>query len=282
MKVKHLLKHFGRPALLGLAWWAVACPLPSQAAVANVSIGDFFFNPTSSKINVNDQIRWTWTGSISHSTTSNSGLWDSGLHGNGFTFSKTFTAAGSFPYHCTLHASMTGAITVQAANVPPSVSITAPVNGASFIDPAKVTVQAAASDSDGSVTNVQFFDGAAALGQATSSPYLISATLALGSHALTAVASDNLGATKTSSSVLINVVTPVPIVQSSPRRVSGSAFQFEYSANPGLSYVVLRSEGLPDFTAISTNTATSNTVSFLDNSATGAVSFYGVHLLPNP
>ena len=85
MIVKHLLEHFGRPALGGLAFWAVACPLSSsQAAVANVSVGDDFFNPTSNTINVNDQVKWTWIGSVSHSSTSNTGLWDSGVHGNGF------------------------------------------------------------------------------------------------------------------------------------------------------------------------------------------------------
>jgi hypothetical protein len=168
------------------------------------------------------------------------------------------------------------------SNSPPTVSITSPTNGASFIAPANVTIQAAASDSDGSVTNVQLFDGVTSLGNATSSPYSFSANLALGSHTLTAVASDNLGATTTSSNVLIKVVTPVQIILSSPKRISASALQFDYSADPGLSYVVLRSGGLPGFTAISTNTATTNTVNFLDNSATGAVNFYRVHLLPNP
>jgi plastocyanin len=224
MRVKHLLKNFGLPALSGLAVWAVACPLSGQAAVANVSIGDDFFNPTSSKINVNDQIKWTWTGSISHSTTSNTGLWDSGLNGNGFTFSRTFTAAGSFPYHCTLHGFMTGTITVQAANVPPSVTVISPINGASFIAPANVTIQAAASDSDGSVTNVQFFDGVTSLGHATSSPYSISANLALGSHALTAVASDNQGATTTSAAVTLTVISNSPPAVSITSPTNGASF----------------------------------------------------------
>jgi plastocyanin len=282
MRVKHRLKHFGGRALARLAFMAVAYPLAGQATTANVSIGDFFFSPTSSKINVNDQVIWTWTGNISHSTTSNGGLWDSGLHGNGFTFSRTFTTAGNFPYRCSLHASMTGSITVQSANVPPSVALTSPSNGASFSAPAMVTIQAAASDSDGSVTNVQFFDGATTLGHASSNPYSITANLAPGSHTLTAVASDNLGATTASSDVVIKVLTPVPIGLSSPKRVSASAFQFDYNADPGLSYVVLRSTDFLDFTPISTNTATTNQVNFLDNSATGTVNFYRVRLLPNP
>jgi hypothetical protein len=100
--------------------------------------------------------------------------------------------------------------TPPTANAPPSVSITNPAAGASFIAPTTVTIQAAASDSDGSVTNVQFFDGASSLGNATLSPYGISAGLALGSHTLTAVASDNFGATTTSASVTVTVVSNSP------------------------------------------------------------------------
>lgn len=100
--------------------------------------------------------------------------------------------------------------TPAGANTPPSVSITNPANNASFVAPAIVTIQADASDPDGSVTNVQFFDGATSLGNAPSSPYGISANLALGSHTLTAVASDNLGATTTSASVTVTVISNSP------------------------------------------------------------------------
>src|SRR5262249_42011927 len=61
-----------------------------------------------------------------------------------------------------------------ASNTPPLVSITAPSDGASFIGPLEITIQAVASDNDGSVTNVQFFDGATSLGNVTSSPYSLS------------------------------------------------------------------------------------------------------------
>jgi plastocyanin len=288
MRVEHLLKHFGRLSLYGLAGWALACPLSAQATNTNVTVSDgansLAFTPNAVKINVHDQVTWIWGGTHPHSTTSSStpSLWDSGVKTAPTpSFSFTFTSSGSYPYFCVIHG-FTGSVTVQATNVPPSVAITSPTNGASFIAPANVTIQAAASDSDGSVTNVQFLDGVTSLGHASSSPYSISANLALGSHTLTAVASDNLGATTTSSNVLIKVVTPVQIILSSPKRVSASAFQFDYSADPGLSYVVLRSGGLPGFTAISTNTATTNTVNFLDNSATETVNFYRVHLLPNP
>jgi plastocyanin len=85
----------------------------------NVTVGDIFFSPKNVTISVGDKVKWTWTGSIQHSTTSNTRLWDSGLRGKGATFANTFNTAGSFPYHCTLHSSQVGTITVQAAAVIP-------------------------------------------------------------------------------------------------------------------------------------------------------------------
>jgi len=95
--------------------------------------------------------------------------------------------------------------TPSAANVPPSVTITNPPDNASFSSPATVNIQAAANDTDGSVTNVQFFDGLVSLGNRSASPYSVSASLAPGSHTLTAVASDNLGATTTSAPIHVTV-----------------------------------------------------------------------------
>lgn len=286
MKAKNILKHFWLLAPCGLAGWMLVGPCSSQAAVANVSIGDDFFSPTSSTINVNDQVMWTWTGSISHSTTSNTGLWDSGVkNGPGVTFTNTFRAAGSFPYHCVIHSSMTASITVQAANVPPSVAITAPTNGATFAAPWTGTIQASVSATGATVSKVEFFADATPLGTVNNpppSPSFTVTNLAAGGHTLTAVATDSNGATNISAGVAITVVTPVEIVLSAPQRVSPTSFQFSYSANPGLSYVVFRSLALPDLSPISTNKAASSSVTFLDNSATGAVSFYGVQLVPNP
>ena len=92
-----------------------------------------------------------------------------------------------------------------AVDVPPAVAITSPTNGASFTAPAIVPITASASDSDGSVTNVSFFDGATLLGGTNNLPYSITANLAIGSHALTAVAADNLGVTSTSAVVNVSV-----------------------------------------------------------------------------
>ena len=95
--------------------------------------------------------------------------------------------------------------TPPAADVPPTVAIASPTNSASFTAPANVTINASASDSDGSVTNVAFFDGSTFLGGTNNTPYTITASFAAGLHALTAVATDNGGLSTTSAVVNISV-----------------------------------------------------------------------------
>ena len=99
-------------------------------------------------------------------------------------------------------------ITVAATNTPPTVSITAPSNGAVFAWKPTITVAATASDADGNVTKVEFRDGTSVLGQDTSAPYSFTwRNVPPGNHSLTARATDNAGAVTTSSSVGITVRT---------------------------------------------------------------------------
>ena len=100
--------------------------------------------------------------------------------------------------------------TPGSANVPPTVAITSPANNATFTAPAVVPIAASASDSDGSVTNVQFFDGSTLLGATNNMPYTITANLAPGSHALSSVAADNGGLSTTSSVVNVTVISSRP------------------------------------------------------------------------
>jgi len=94
----------------------------------------------------------------------------------------------------------------SGANLPPSVSLTSPTNGQSFTPPASITINASASDGDGTVAKVEFYQGATKLGEDTTSPYSYSWTgVAAGSYTLTAIATDNSGATTTSAGVGINV-----------------------------------------------------------------------------
>jgi chitinase len=91
-------------------------------------------------------------------------------------------------------------------NVFPSVSISSPANGATFTTGSNITINASASDSDGSVSKVDFYSGTTLLGTDTSSPYSFTwNAVAAGSYSLTAKATDNQSAVTTSSAVSITV-----------------------------------------------------------------------------
>jgi ferredoxin-NADP reductase len=100
------------------------------------------------------------------------------------------------------------AVTVKV-NYAPAVSITAPTNGTTYSSvPASITINATASDQDGTIKRVEFYDGTTLLGSTTVSPYTFNwTTVTGGSHSLTAKAIDNLDMPKTSSVVGITVST---------------------------------------------------------------------------
>lgn len=104
-------------------------------------------------------------------------------------------------------------VTVGAAPPPPppppqnqAPSVSLSTNGASFTSPAKVQLSASASDPDGTVVRVEFFNGPTKLGEDTSAPYTAQwNTGAAGTYTLTARATDNAGAATTSAPVKITV-----------------------------------------------------------------------------
>jgi hypothetical protein len=101
-------------------------------------------------------------------------------------------------------------IVPAAINAAPNVTITSPANGAAFTAPASITVAATATDSDGSVTRVEFFRNGTPVGADTDGSDGWSATMsnvAAGTYALTARATDNSGAITTSGAVSVTVST---------------------------------------------------------------------------
>ena len=89
----------------------------------SVTISNFQFSPRSITIPVGTTVTWRNNGPSTHTTTADAGSWNSGNLTVGQTFSRTFTAAGTFQYHCNIHNSMTGTVTVTGAtaatNPPP-------------------------------------------------------------------------------------------------------------------------------------------------------------------
>jgi hypothetical protein len=123
-------------------------------------------------------------------------------------------------------------ITVNAgANQPPSVTLTQPANGATFTAPANVNLAANASDSDGSVAKVEFFNGSTLLATDTSTPYTYTwSGVPAGSYTLTAKATDNVGASTTSaaSTITVNAGTPnQPPTATITSPADGASFGFK-------------------------------------------------------
>ncbi len=93
-------------------------------------------------------------------------------------------------------------------NAPPSAGMTSPLNGAIFTAPATITLSAAASDSDGSVTRVDFYANGSPIGSYWAPPYSISLpNIPAGNYTVSAVATDDRGATTTSAAVSVAVVS---------------------------------------------------------------------------
>lgn len=91
---------------------------PARTAVARattrarVRIIDFAFKPRTLHVAKGTRVKWVNRGSVSHTTTSNRDLWNSGALAPGDSFSRVFRRAGTFRYHCSIHPDMKGRIVV--------------------------------------------------------------------------------------------------------------------------------------------------------------------------
>lgn len=107
-----------------------------------------------------------------------------------------------------LMASLAGIL--NQPNTCPTVSITAPANGATFFVGDSVTINANATDPDGTITSVEFFVNGVSIGVDNTSPYSKKYVATNGTKTLTAVATDNGGCSTTSSAITITVGTNTP------------------------------------------------------------------------
>jgi hypothetical protein len=116
-----------------------------------------------------------------------------------------------------------------AANAAPTVSLTAPAEGANIVLPAQVSLAASAEDSGGSVSKVEFYAGVTKVGEDTTAPFTFAWTAISGSYALTAVATDNQGASTTSAVVNITVTNPANVPPTVSITSPASGFSTENS-----------------------------------------------------
>lgn len=91
---------------------ATAAATADTATTKQVTISNFAFAPASITVKKGTKVTWTNQDSTAHTVTGTNGGPDSAPFGSGASYSYTFTTVGTFPYHCTIHSSMTGTVIV--------------------------------------------------------------------------------------------------------------------------------------------------------------------------
>jgi plastocyanin len=91
-----------------------SCKKTSDVPGANeVFIQGMAFTPSAITVKAGTSITWTNNDGVAHTVTSNTGLFDSGTINPNGTYSHLFSTAGTFPYKCTIHPSMTASVVVN-------------------------------------------------------------------------------------------------------------------------------------------------------------------------
>ncbi len=96
-----------------------ASPSPSSAAAAVVVTisgmnGSQSFSPNPGVVKAGQTVAWKNGDSIAHTATADNGSFDTGAIQPGATSKAiTMTAPGSVGYHCSIHPTMVGTVTVQ-------------------------------------------------------------------------------------------------------------------------------------------------------------------------
>lgn len=88
----------------------------SEPEQKDVSIVDMSFSSDDVTISTGDSILWTNNDSVAHTVTSDTGAFDSGVLEPGDTYALDFDTAGTYSYHCSIHSTMTGTITVEESD----------------------------------------------------------------------------------------------------------------------------------------------------------------------
>lgn len=83
-------------------------------ATNKVTIQNFAFSPAAITVKKGATVTWTNNDQVAHTVTETDGKTgpDSSALNPGQTFTFTYNSVGTFQYHCSIHTSMTGTVTV--------------------------------------------------------------------------------------------------------------------------------------------------------------------------
>jgi len=102
----------------GLLFLLIGCTKEKNAGNNNngpgnlntISMKNSVFSPANLQVNINATVTWINDDNMVHTVTSDNGSFDSGDIAPGGRFSYSFSATGTFNYHCMHHSGMTGTI----------------------------------------------------------------------------------------------------------------------------------------------------------------------------
>ncbi len=104
-------------------------------------------------------------------------------------------------------------IYTSSTTSPPSVNLTSPADGTTFKKPVSITISANATDQDGTITKVEFYNGNTLLGTDLTSPYNYTwSNVDTGSYTITAKAYDNTSLTTSSTVDIMVTATALPLI----------------------------------------------------------------------
>ena len=108
------------PALLLGPLTASAANSPAQIVNCTAAT-PWCFSPNPIRITVGSTVTWNNATGVTHTSTSDTGAWNTGNIASGATSSAvSFPTAGTFTYHCAIHPSMTGSVIVSAVAATPA------------------------------------------------------------------------------------------------------------------------------------------------------------------
>lgn len=85
---------------------------PAPVSHISISIQNLAFTPASVTVHKGTTVTWTNRDSVSHTVTGDNGGPSSSAISSGESYSYTFNALGTFPYHCSIHPSMVASVQV--------------------------------------------------------------------------------------------------------------------------------------------------------------------------
>ena len=85
----------------------------TPVATNQVTMSSMAFNPSTITVSPGTTVTWTNQDSTTHTVTSDNNTFSSDRLSPGNNFQFTFNNAGTFSYHCSIHTSMKGQVTVK-------------------------------------------------------------------------------------------------------------------------------------------------------------------------